>query len=80
MTPFKERYYCAKRVLKVAKSSEKSVKLTTVMSPDCKTSLVEDGKSSHADPCHLVRVHSDVPGAALAVVITIGVVPAGEGA
>lgn len=37
-------------------------------------------KSSDADPCHLVRVHGDVPDAALAVVVAAGVVEAGEGA
>lgn len=37
-------------------------------------------KSSDADPCHLVRVHNDVPGAALSIVVAIGVIKAGEGA
>lgn len=44
-------------------------------------SLIEDSeRSSDAEPCHLARVHSDVPGAGLAVVIAVGIVPAAEGA
>lgn len=35
---------------------------------------------SMIDPCHLVRVHNDVPGAALSIVVAIGVIKAGEGA
>lgn len=37
-------------------------------------------KKSDADPRHLVGLHSDVPGAALAIVVAAGIVPTGEGA
>lgn len=37
-------------------------------------------KSTDADLCHLVGVHTDVPGAAFSIVVAAGVVKAGEGA
>lgn len=47
---------------------------------NCKDSLFCAWKSRDADSCHLVRVHSDDPCADVVVVVTAGVVPAGEGA
>lgn len=42
--------------------------------------ITEVWKSSDGEPCHLVRFHSDVPDAALSIVVATGVVKAGEGA
>lgn len=61
-------------------NDEWPIKPQSPWSINLKSSLNEVWKSSDADPCHLVRVHSDVPGAVLAIVVVIGVVPAGKGA
>lgn len=57
--------------------------ITANVSQSCTTlhrSLIEVLKRSDAGSCHLARVHRDVPGAALSIVIAVGIVPAGEGA